>query len=260
MFVLRGGAVVARWTHNPKVGGSNPFPATKFNQNRFYMKQKIKEALQQAYKNLGLNEEAFDGVAAFGETIGTTEDTLANFVKGAVSLLKREQSNADKVRNANAESKKQVEELKAKLAEAEAKMNGGKPQEAPDYAKLISEAVTAAVQPFKDELAALKGAKSAEDAFNTAKTAFYGNDYAKKYTDERDYAWERAVEINEATGKKMTAEELQEKAMGYFNKAVAKKGVDTSKPFESEGEGKTIDFSETKAYLQKEGLIPQDEK
>ena len=229
------------------------------------MKQKIKEALQQAYKNLGLNEEAFDGVATFGETIGTTEETLANFVKGAESLLKREQSNADKVRNANAESKKQVEELKAKLAEAEAKMNGkekpqDKPQEIPDFAKLVSEAVTAAVQPFKDELAALKGAKSAEDAFNTAKTAFYGNDYAKKYTDERDYAWERAVEINEATGKKMTAEELQEKAMGYFNKAVAKKGVNTTKPFESEGEGKTIDFSETKAYLQKDGLIPQDNK
>lgn len=229
------------------------------------MKQKIKEALQQAYKNLGLNEEAFDGVATFGETIGTTEETLANFVKGAESLLKREQSNADKVRNANAESKKQVEELKAKLAEAEAKVNGNekpqeKPQDTPDFAKLVSEAVTAAVQPFKDELAALKGAKSAEDAFNTAKTAFYGNDYAKKYTDERDYAWERAVEINEATGKKMTAEELKEKAMGYFNKAVAKKGVDTTKPFESEGEGKTIDFSETKAYLQKEGLIPQDNK
>jgi hypothetical protein len=26
---LRGGAVAARWAHNPKVGGSNPPPATK---------------------------------------------------------------------------------------------------------------------------------------------------------------------------------------------------------------------------------------
>ena len=222
------------------------------------MKKTIKEALQQAYKNLGLNEEAFDGVATFGETIGTTEETLANFVKGAESLLKREQSNADKVRNANAESKKQVEELKAKLAEAEAKMNGNKVQkeETPDFAKLISDAVTAAVQPLQEKLAAFEGAKSAEDAFNTAKSAFYGNDYAKKYTDERDYAWERAVEINEATGKKMTAEELKEKAMGYFNKAVAKKGVDTTKPFESEGDGNNaLDFSEDVAILEKEGLL-----
>ncbi len=27
--LLRGGAVVARWAHNPKVGGSNPPSATK---------------------------------------------------------------------------------------------------------------------------------------------------------------------------------------------------------------------------------------
>ena len=27
--IMRGGAVVARWAHNPKVGGSNPSSATK---------------------------------------------------------------------------------------------------------------------------------------------------------------------------------------------------------------------------------------
>lgn len=230
------------------------------------MKQKIKEALQQAYKNLGLNEEAFDGVATFGETIGTTEETLANFVKGAESLLKREQSNADKVRNANAESKKQVEELKAKLAEVEAKMNGNKkpqekPQETPDFAKLISDAVTAAVQPLQEKLAAFEGAKSAEDAFNTAKEYIYSLDFSKQYPKQRDIAWENVVKLNEATGKKMTAEELKTEALDLLNKLASTVGVDdASKPFESEGEGKTIDFSETKAYLQKEGLIPQDNK
>ena len=29
--LVRGGAVVARWAHNPKVVGSNPAPATKTN-------------------------------------------------------------------------------------------------------------------------------------------------------------------------------------------------------------------------------------
>ena len=186
------------------------------------MKQKIKEALQQEYKNLGLNDEAFEGVAAFGETLGINEETLANFVKGAKDLLKREQSNADKVRNANATTAKQVEELTAKLAEAEAKLNkptegeGNKGEQPPqlDLAKLIAEAVTAAVQPLQSELANIKHTRSAEDAFNLAKTNFFGNDYAKKYTDERDQAWERAVEINDLTGKKMTAEELQTKARG----------------------------------------------
>lgn len=227
------------------------------------MKQKIKEALQQEYKNLGLNDEAFEGVATFGETLGINEETLANFVKGAKDLLKREQSNADKVRNANATTAKQVEELKAKLAEAEAKLNkpsegeGNKGEQpvAPDLAKLIAEAVTAAVQPLQSELANIKHTRSAEDAFNLAKTNFFGNDYAKKYTDERDQAWERAVEINDLTGKKMTAEELQTKAMGYFNNLVSKRGVDTSKPFESEGNAETLDFAEDKAILQKEGLL-----
>ena len=233
------------------------------------MKQKIKEALQQEYKNLGLNDEAFEGVATFGETLGINEETLANFVKGAKDLLKREQSNADKVRNANATTAKQVEELKAKLAEAEAKLN--KPSEGEgnkgeqlaqsDFAKLIAEAVTAAVQPLQTELANIKHTRSAEDAFNLAKTNFFGNDYAKKYTDERDQAWERAVEINDLTGKKMTAEELQTKAMGYFNNLVSKKGVDTSKPFESEGNGNDskFDVKGFREILEETGRIPKKE-
>ena len=226
------------------------------------MKQKIKEALQQEYKNLGLNDEAFERVAAFGETLGINEETLANFVKGANDTLKKMQSDADKVRNADANSKKQVEELKAKLAEAEAKLTNEKPKEetTPDIAKLIAEAVTAAVQPLQSELANIKHTRSAEDAFNLAKTNFFGNDYAKKYTDERDQAWERAIEINDLTGKKMTAEELQAKAMGYFNHLVSKKGVDTSKPFESEGEGgKDFDVSIFRKGLEASGRIPKKE-
>lgn len=223
------------------------------------MKQKIKEALQQEYKNLGLNDEAFEGVAAFGETLGINEETLANFVKGAKDLLKREQSNADKVRNANATTAKQVEELRAKLAEAEAKLKTPtEPTEGKteiDLAKLLDEKLSALVQPLQDKLAKIEHTRSAEDAFNLAKTNFFGNDYAKKYTDERDQAWERAVEINDLTGKKMTAEELQTKAMGYFNNLVSKKGVDTSKPFESEGKADVLNFDEDKAILVKEGLL-----
>ena len=234
------------------------------------MKQKIKEALQQEYKNLGLNDEAFERVAAFGETLGINEGTLANFVKGANDTLKKMQSDADKLRNADANSKKQVEELKAKLADAEAKLktqgdgdngNGGTQEPTtPDIAKLLDEKLSALVQPLKDELANIKHTRSAEDAFNLAKTNFFGNDYAKKYTDERDQAWERAVEINDLTGKKMTAEELQTKAMGYFNNLVSKKGVDTSKPFESEGNGdKDFDVSVFRKGLEASGRIPKKE-
>lgn len=223
------------------------------------MKNKIKEALQQEYKNLGLNDEAFDGVAAFGETIGITEETLANFVKGAKGLLTKAQSDADKVRSAKAESQKQIDDLKAKLADAEAKLNDKgndpEPPQAPNIAELVQSAVAAAVQPLQDKLKAFEDEGASKQALKAAKDALFGNDYAKKYTQERDAAWERAVEIYEATGKKMTAEELKEKAMGYFNKDVARKGVDTSKPFESEGDGNNLDFSDDIKILQNEGLL-----
>ena len=219
------------------------------------MKNKIKEALQQEYKNLGLNEEAFDGVAAFGETIGITEETLANFVKGAKGLLTKAQSDADKVRSAKTESQKQIDDLKAKLAEAEAKLNDKGNDPEPNIAELVQSAVAAAVQPLHDKLKAFEDEGASKQALKAAKDALFGNDYAKKYTQERDAAWERAVEIYEATGKKMTAEELKEKAMGYFNKDVARKGVDTSKPFESEGDGNNLDFSDDIKILQNEGLL-----
>lgn len=233
------------------------------------MKTKIKEALQQEYKNLGLNDEAFEGVAAFGETLGINEETLANFVKGAKDLLKREQSNADKVRNANATTAKQVEELKAKLAEAEAKLNkpsegegnkGDRPEQ-PDFAKLIAEAVTAAVQPLQDKIAAFEGAKSAEDAFNQAKEYIYSLDFSKQYPKQRDLAWKMAVKLNEATGNKMNADELKATAMEYLNESAAIVGVeDASKPFANEGDGnKEPNFEEHKRILQAQGLLPKDE-
>lgn len=229
------------------------------------MKQKIKEALQLAYKRLGLDEEVFERVATSVETF-VTEETLSNFVDGAESLLKHYQGVVDKSRREASDEKKRADELQTKLAEAEAKLkdtgNGGEGKQQPDnIAELIQNAVTAAVQPLQAELAAFKGENAAKQALKTAKDKFFANDYAKKFTQERDDAWERAIELNEATGNKMTAEELGEKAMGYFNKSVARKGVDTSKPFEGEGEGdKEPDFSAQKKYLQEQGLIPKEEK
>lgn len=235
------------------------------NLKSFYMKQKIKEALQQKYKNLGLNEEAFDGVAAFGETIGITEDTLANFVEGAKGLLTKAQSDADKARSAKAESQKQIDELKTKLAEAEAKLkdkgDGEEGKQQPDnIAELIQNAVTAAVQPLQAELAAFKGENAAKQALKDAKDKFFANDYAKKFTQERDDAWERAIELNEATGSKMSAEELGEKALGYFNKSVARKGVDITKPFEAQkDQTETFEKGYFKNIYEKSGRIQKEE-
>lgn len=230
------------------------------------MKQKIKEALQQKYKNLGLNEEVFERVAASAETF-ITEETLGNFVDGAgtLELLKNYQSFADKARGFDSQEKKRADDLAQKLAEAEAKLKdtGGEDegkQQPDNIAELIQNAVTAAVQPLQAELAAFKGENAAKQALKDAKDKFFANDYAKKFTQERDDAWERAIELNEATGSKMSAEELGEKAMGYFNKSVARKGVDTTKPFEAQADqAETFEKGYFKNLYEKSGRIQKEE-
>ena len=230
------------------------------------MKTKIKEALQQKYKNLGLNEEVFERVAASAETF-VTEETLGNFVDGAgtLELLKNYQSFADKARGFDSQEKKRADDLAQKLADAEAKLkNKGeddKGKQQPDnIAELIQSAVAAAVQPLQDKLKAFEDEGASKQALKAAKDALFGNDCAKKYTQERDAAWERAVEIYEATGKKMTAEELKEKAMGYFNKDVARKGVDITKPFEAQtDQTETFEKGYFKNLYEKSGRIQKEE-
>lgn len=231
------------------------------------MKTKIKEALQQKYKNLGLNEEVFERVAASAETF-VTEETLGNFVDGAgtLELLKNYQSFADKARGFDSQEKKRADDLAQKLAEAEAKLkekgndDEGKNKQPDNIAELIQSAVTAAVQPLQAELAAFKGENAAKQALKDAKDKFFANDYAKKYTQERDDAWERAIELNEATGSKMSAEELGEKALGYFSKSVARKGVDTTKPFEAQtDQAETFEKGYFKNLYEKSGRVQKEE-
>ena len=217
------------------------------------MKNKIKAALQQKYPQLGLADEVFEGVASAVEPLIKDEANIPAFVDGAEGMLKRYQSIADKTRGELAETKRELEALKAKQVKKPAeptetpKTEDQKPEtkqtETPDLAKLISDAVSAAVKPLQDELATFKGEQAQKVAVKTAKDKFFANDYAKKYETERDDAWERAIEKFEDTGSKMNAEELHNTVMGYFNKYVSRKGVDTKVPFKSEGNSDTENFA-----------------
>lgn len=205
------------------------------------MKQKILEALKQGYKNLGMSEEAFERVAAFGETFIKEEEQIATFVSGAGVLLKAEQSAADRVRTKASEEKKALE---TRIAELEAKLGGAKKDEDDDSKQAgnpedlmakFSAMLDEKLNPMRERLDKFEGEAATKSAIKTAKDRFFGNEYAKKYETERDDAWERAIEKFEDTGKKMTADELHDKAKSYFDKYVSRKGVDTSKPLESDG-------------------------
>lgn len=209
------------------------------------MKEKIKAALQQEYPQLGLDEETFEGVAAAAETLIKEEADIPNFVKGAEKMLKRYQSIADKSRGEAAAAKKELEELRAKLEKPEPEPKPEpnpepKPEHEPkpDFAKLIADAVSAAVKPFKDELDAMKASDLKKSAVKDGKDLFFANKLASSYKDEAEDCWDRALEYNELSGSKMTAQELSEKAKGYFDKMVSRKGVDIKKAYESAGDPK----------------------
>ena len=220
------------------------------------MKQKIKSALEQGYKNLGIGDEAFERVAALGETFIKEESQIAEFVKNAEGTLKLYQSEADKIRT---ELNGKIKTLEGEKAGLEARLNkGGEPKADPksdvkdepkkedpvDMAKLIADAVAQAVKPLNDKIEAFESGQATKKALDDAEALFNSNDWVKKYKDEAADAWERAVEVNTLGGSKMTADELNTKAMGYFAKAVKRKGEDVSQPFKAEGANESEpDFS-----------------
>lgn len=224
------------------------------------MKKKIVDALKQKYANLGLSDEVFEGVASSIETF-VTDENLDSFVAGAEGMLKQYQSIADRARTERDTAKREADELKKKVAELEGKKDPDPDPNKPDIAAIVKQAVEEATKPLQDKITTLEHNNSLEAAVNNAKASFFANEYVKKYKNEGEDAWERAIEINEAQGGKMTAEELSAKALGYFNKTVSRIGVDTSKPFEADhhdDEG-TTDWSAEKKRLQEEGRISAEE-
>lgn len=237
------------------------------------MKTKLLNALKQGYKKLGLADSAFERVATFGETFITSDEQIQNFVTMAEPLLKAEQSAADRVRTElNSRIKElegEKESLEAKLKESHAGEQVQEPQNANEgnamngnatesVSDIIAKAISEAIKPLSEELSAFKlsqSQKSAVEALDSLKATW---DYAKGYPSESEDAYERVMELYEVSGKKWTAEELTSKFKEKFNKAVAKKGVDTSKPFESTQNSEDIpDFSKELEMLKNDGVITE---
>ena len=237
------------------------------------MKKKIEEALSAEYKGLGLGEKTIGRLADYIVSKGsvTKEEDIATAVKGNdVKLL------ATSIQSEIAGIQRAKETAEAALADYKAKHPEKDPEPDPDpdpnpnpepqkidWQKTLQEAIANAVKPLTDKIESLENQNSTKAALEGAREKFFGGDYAKKYTDEADDAWDRAVEMNEATGNKMTAEELAEKATGYFNKAVSRKGVDTSKPFVADKTGDddegTTDWAAEKKRLQDSGRLPKEQ-
>lgn len=232
------------------------------------LKEQILEALKTKYKAYGLSNDALDRIASLREKTVEKAEDIEGAVMDATTLdliAKEIQRQRDQAIQKNSESQRAFEAYKAAHPEPDKGGAGDDDKNkatSQDIASIVKAAVADAVAPLNEKITALETSRSAEAALSTAHSSFFNGDYAKKYKDQATDAWERAVELNEATGNKMTAEELAAKASGYFNKAVSRLGVDTSKPFQADppknDEEGTIDWSAEVARKKAQGLIPDD--
>lgn len=136
------------------------------------MKNKIIEALQNKYKQLGLSAKAIEGAATFLEPSIKEESDIETAIAGVEPLLKALQSDADAVRTAKTAAEKKVAELEAQV-KALGAVPDPKPQpkqDGDDIAAKIAEEVAKAMTPVKGELDAYK-AKEAASARTNAITA-----------------------------------------------------------------------------------------
>lgn len=238
------------------------------------MKQKIKEALKQKYGTrankelgqlqLGIGDEVFERVAASVETFITDESAIEGFVnsENTLNLLKSYQSVNDKLRAFENKPKPEPTPKPSDNGNNPPETNPeSKPQNNPaDMAKIIAEAVANTIKPISDELAGFKAEKIVNDTIAAVNTRIDAWGYGKGYPKEMEKARKNAMELYEAYGKKWTAEELEAKIKEKFNQEVYDKGLDTTKPYDSDGAsgGEQFDTSEIIRALQEKGNLPKE--
>lgn len=233
------------------------------------MKKKIEDALKTEFKELGLSDKTIGRLADYVQGLVEKEEDIATAVKrDDVKLIAKSiQGELDGLRKAKEKAEADLADYKAKHPEKtdpdpdpDPDPDKQTPLTAEAIAKMVKDAATEAVKTVKDEFDAYKAQISGKEAVAAAKTAFYGNKWTTKFKEEADDAWERAHELNEAKGSKMTQEELTAKATEYFNAYVQRKGTDTTKPFE-EGDdtNKSFDFSDQAKHFQDTGQLPKQE-
>lgn len=203
-------------------------------------------ALKTAYgkgSKYGVSDEAIGRVAALGATANMNAEQIAAFVAAAEPMFKKEQSEADRVRT---ELNAKIKGLEGEKADLEAKLNGNNPPAPNPEPKpqgldvdALVERLNAAweqkLQPLQEKLNAFESAHTAEQAVKQAQEKFGADAWVNGYPELRDSAWAQAMRIYDRTGKTMTADELHTEAMEIFKPLAKAKGLDISKPFQSDG-------------------------
>ena len=207
--------------------------------------QEIKEALQQGYKNLGLGETAFDGVAALGNNIETDEQ-LAAFVQGAEIILKAFQSEGDRVRTS-------LRTPKPEPKDNPPPTQGVTLEQIQSLLQQQQESSNIVIQALKDEIVGLKNSRTLEVGLTDLKSKMFSSEGSKHYTEYMNNAWDDAIEIFNEGGQKKSMEELEALVNVKFNTYCSRNGItDPMKPIDGDDGSKNTKTA-ISSFLEKKG-------
>ena len=234
------------------------------------MKKKIEDALKTEFKELGLSDKTIGRLADYVQGLVEKEEDIATAVKrDDVKLIAKSiQGELDGLKKAKEKAEADLADYKAKHpdktdtdTDTDTDKDKQTPLTAEAIAELVKNAAAEAVKSVKDEFDAYKASVSGKEAISAAKAKFFENKWTTKFEEEANDAWERARELNEAGGSKMSQEELTGKATEYFNLYVQRKGTDATKPFEEgSGHNGNFDFSDQVRHFQDTGKLPEDKE
>jgi hypothetical protein len=236
------------------------------------MKQKIKEALQQGYKNLGISEKAFEGVATFATTFITDEAQIENFVKGAEPMLKAFQGETDKLRGEYSQRIKdletQIDTLKPQSTPVETiKTNPQQEQvtpqskepEYPNMAAMIAESVSKAVSSITERLDKYESERNSQSVIDSVLADINKEAWINSYSKEKKNSWDFAMRNFDQGGRKLSKDELRKEFDYFFERAVLDKGGEVGKPIASDGGGQnSVDLDATIKALRESGRLPKE--
>ncbi|MDE6649305.1 MAG: hypothetical protein K2K45_05195 [Muribaculaceae bacterium] len=234
------------------------------------MKQKIKEALKQGHKKLGVSDEVFERVAASVETFITDESQIAGFVASekTLDLLKSYQSMADKIRDLerinpqpNNETPKPSDDGNQPPKPSPEDKPGAPDDTVPAWAQAIinsNNELRESNKALSEKIAGFEAAKAKETAVAALDKFVNEWGYAKGFPSESELAKRIALKVYKAGGETMTGEQLIAAFREEFDPAVKAKGVtDFTKPFDSDGGNveADLDMTEIMKIYRKSGRV-----
>lgn len=214
------------------------------------MKTKIKEALVNKYKNLGIDEKVFDGVADMLSKTVTEEAEIDSAVIGVEAVLKSVQGATDRLRTENANLKKQIASVEPKPSDPPKPDGDDKKDEFMALIKQLSDKVDAQ----NEKIESFRAANTRKNTLDEAKAKLV----ELGIIEDKDAITKKAWSVARLRiGDEDSVDEIVQKVKGEYEELLSIQGENGYKPGFGEGgsDDDTKVFARLKEQLKSEGVI-----